>query len=111
MTLPFENDTNSFIKKLASAQLKKERLKKIFTIVAISLATFLMASVLLLVSGIITVNQNGGNNITGSYHALISSIEKEQYQKLSDDVRFLLVVLNLEKIVLIFRIPTMMHLH
>ena len=44
MTLPFENDTNSFIKKLASAQLKKERLKKIFTIVAISLATFLMAS-------------------------------------------------------------------
>lgn len=87
MTLPFENDTNSFIKKLASAQLKKERLKKIFTIVAISLATFLMASVLLLVSGIITVNQNGGNNITGSYHALISSIEKEQYQKLSDDVR------------------------
>ena len=87
MTWPFENDTSAIIKKLASAQLKKERLKKIFTIIAISLATFLMASVLLLVSGIITVNQNGGNNITGSYHALISSIEKEQYQKLSDDVR------------------------
>ena len=33
------------------------------------------------------MNQNRGNNITGSYHALISSIEKEQYQKLSDDVR------------------------
>ena len=78
MTWPFENDTSAIIKKLASAQLKKERLKKIFTIIAISLATFLMASVLLLVSGIITVNQNGGNNITGSYHALISSIEKEQ---------------------------------
>lgn len=87
MTWPFENDTSAIIKKLASAQLKKERLKKIFTITAISLATFLMASVLLLVSGIITVNQNGGNNITGSYHALISGIEKEQYQKLSDDVR------------------------
>ena len=87
MTWPFENDTSAIIKKLASAQLKKERLKKIFTIIAISLATFLMVSVLLLVSGIITVNQNGGNNITGSYHALISSIEKEQYQKLSDDVR------------------------
>ena len=87
MTWPFENDTSAIIKKLASAQLKKERLKKIFTIIAISLATFLMSSVLLLVSGIITVNQNGGNNITGSYHALISGIEKEQYQKLSDDVR------------------------
>ncbi len=87
MTWPFENDTSAVIKNLASAQLKKERLKKIFTIIAISLATFLMASVLLLVSGIITVNQKGGNNITGSYHALISGIEKEQYQKLSDDVR------------------------
>ena len=87
MTWPFENDTSAIIKKLASAQLKKERLKKIFTVTAISLATFLMASVLLLVSGIITVNQNGGNNITGSYHALISGIEKEQYQKLADDVR------------------------
>ncbi|MCX4269478.1 MAG: FtsX-like permease family protein [Lachnospiraceae bacterium] len=87
MTWPFENNTSAIIKKLASAQLKKGRLKKIFTIIAISLATFLMASVLLLVSGIITVNQNGGNNITGSYHALISGIEKEQYQKLSDDVR------------------------
>ena len=87
MTWPFENDTSVVIKKLASAQLKKERLKKIFTVIAISLATFLMTSVLLLVSGIITVNQNGSNNITGSYHALISGIEKEQYQKLCDDVR------------------------
>ncbi len=87
MTWPFENDTSVVIKKLASAQLKKECLKKIFTVIAISLATFLMTSVLLLVSGIITVNQNGSNNITGSYHALISGIEKEQYQKLCDDVR------------------------
>ena len=87
MTWPFENDTSAIIKKLASAQLKKERLKKIFTIIAIALATFLMSSVLLLVSGIITVNRNGGNNITGSYHALISGIEEEQYQKLSVDVR------------------------
>ncbi len=87
MTLPFENDTSAIIKKLASAQLKKEHLKKNFTITAISLAAFLMVSVLLLVSGIITVNQNGGNHITVSYHALISGIEKEQYQKLSDDVR------------------------
>lgn len=86
MTWPFENDTSVVIKKLASAQLKKECLKKIFTVIAISLATFLMTSVLLLVSGIITVNQNGSNNITGSYHALISGIEKEQYQKLCDDV-------------------------
>ena len=34
MTWPFENDTGAIIKKLASAQLKKERLKKLFTIIA-----------------------------------------------------------------------------
>ena len=30
MTLPFENDTNSFIKKLASAQLKKRAFEEDF---------------------------------------------------------------------------------
>lgn len=87
MTWPFENDTSVVIKKLAAAQLKREHLKKIFTIIAISLATFLMSSVLLLISGIVAVNQNGGNNITGSYHALISGVQEEQYQKLADDNR------------------------
>ena len=87
MTWPFENDTSAITKKLAAAQLKKEHLKKVFTIIAISLATFLMSSVLLLISGIITENQDGGNNITGSYHALLSDVEEEQYQKLSKDLR------------------------
>lgn len=87
MTWPFENDTNAIVKKLAAAQLKKEHLKKVFTMTAISLAAFLMSSVLLLISGIIAVNQNGGNNMMGSYHALISGVEEDQYQKLSDDRR------------------------
>ena len=61
---------------------------RIFTIVAISLATFLMASVLLLVSGIITVNQNGGNNITGCllYTSLISSHILSEISLLADDI-------------------------
>ena len=46
-----------------------------------------MTTVLLLVSGIIHVNQTGGNYITGSYHALISGITKEQYGKISTDPR------------------------
>lgn len=54
---------------------------------AISLAAFLMSTVLLFISGIIVVNQNGGNNITGSYHALISGVEEGQYRKMSEDVR------------------------
>lgn len=87
MTWPFENDTGAVIKKLAAAQLKREYLKKVFTTLAISLSAFLMSSVLLLISGIMTVNQNGGNNITGSYHALISAVEEGQYQKMSEDAR------------------------
>lgn len=87
MTWPFENNTDAIIKKLAAAQLKEEHLKKVFTMIAISLAAFLMSSVLLLISGIIAVNQNGGNNMTGSYHALISGVEEGQYRKMSEDVR------------------------
>ena len=67
MTLPFENDTTEIIRKIVSAQLKHDKLKKYLSIFAISLATFLMTAVLLLVSGIIEVNTNGGNSITGSY--------------------------------------------
>ena len=87
MTLPFENDTSRVIDKIVSAQLKHDKLKKGLTVVAIALAAFLMTAVLLLVSGIINVNQNGGNSITGSYHVLISGMTKEQYKKISTDSR------------------------
>ena len=87
MTLPFENDTTEIIRKIVFAQLKHDKLKKYLSIFAISLATFLMTAVLLLVSGIIEVNTNGGNSITGSYHALVSGLTKQQYGKLSADER------------------------
>lgn len=87
MTLPFENDTTEIIRKIVFAQLKHDKLKKYLSIFAISLATFLVTAVLLLVSGIIEVNTNGGNSITGSYHALVSGLTKQQYEKLSADER------------------------
>lgn len=87
MTLPFENDTGPVIDKIVSARLKHDKLKKRLTVAAIALSAFLMTTVLLLVSGIIHVNQTGGNYITGSYHALISGITKEQYGKISTDPR------------------------
>lgn len=87
MTLPFENDTTEIIRKIVFAQLKHDKLKKYLSIFAISLATFLMTAVLLLVSGIIEVNTNGGNSITGSYHALVSGLTKQQYEKLFADER------------------------
>lgn len=87
MTLPFENDTSRVINKIVSAQLKNDKLKKALTIVAIALSTFLMTAVLMIVSEIINVNQNGGNSITGSYHALISGVTKEQHNKISTDSR------------------------
>lgn len=87
MTLPFGNDTGPVIDKIVSARLKHDKLKKRLTVAAIALSAFLMTTVLLLVSGIIHVNQTGGNYITGSYHALISGITKEQYGKISTDPR------------------------
>lgn len=87
MTLPFENDTGGIIRKVASAQLKHDKLKKGLSVFAIALAAFLMTAVLLLTSGIAAVNKNGGNSITGSYHALVSGITQEQYKNLSSDRR------------------------
>lgn len=87
MKWPFENNTQYSIKKLSYAQLKNNHLKKGLSIFAISLATFLISSVLLLLSGIIVVNQNGGNSITGSYHALIPNITHSQFENLSKDIR------------------------
>lgn len=87
MKWPFENDTKYSIKKLSYTQLKNNRLKKGLSIFAISLATFLISSVLLLLSGIIVVNQNGGNSITGSYHALIPNVTYSQFESLSKDQR------------------------
>ena len=90
MTLPFENDTSFVINKIVSAQLKHDKLKKWLTAAAIALAAFLMTAVLLLASGILYVNQTGGNHITGSYHALISGMTKEQYSEISADPRIAL---------------------
>lgn len=94
MTLPFDNNTRLAIRRLTSAQLKHDKLKKTLTISAIALAAFLMTAVLLLIAGIITVNQNGGNSVTGSYHALISGITQEQYDNLSADPRIELSGIN-----------------
>ena len=98
MTLPFDNNTRLAIRRLTSAQLKHDKLKKSLTISAIALAAFLMTAVLLLIAGIITVNQNGGNSVTGSYHALISGITQEQYDNLSADPRIELSGLNVPAI-------------
>lgn len=94
MTLPFENDTNSIVHKIASAELQHDKLKKGLSISGIALATLLMSAVLLLIAGIVTVNMNGGNSITGSYHALVSAITWEQYSKLSADQRIELLGFN-----------------
>ena len=74
MTWPFENDTSAVIQKLASAKLKHNKLQKRVAAFAIMLAAALMSAVLLLTSGIAAVNRDGGNSVTGSYHALISGI-------------------------------------
>ena len=85
MTWPFENDTSAIIRKIASFKLKHDKIKKRISIFAIALAAMLMSAVLLLVSGIATVNRNGGNSITGSYHALISGLDQKEFDNIRSE--------------------------
>ncbi len=94
MTFPFENDTSAIIRKITHSKLKHDKLKKRISIFAIALATMLMSAVLLLVSGIVTVNKNGGNSITGSYHALISGADQEDYENIQSKEQVILTGLT-----------------
>lgn len=94
MTWPFENDTSAIIRKIASSKLQHDKLKKRISIFAIALATMLMSVVLLLVSGIATVNRNGGNSITGSYHALISGITQQEFESIQSEEQVVLTGLT-----------------
>ena len=82
MTWPFENDTSAVIHKIASAKLKYGKLQKRISIFAIALAAMLMSAVLLLISSVAAVNRSGGNSVTGSYHALISGVSQEEFERL-----------------------------
>ncbi|MDE5993401.1 MAG: FtsX-like permease family protein, partial [Oscillospiraceae bacterium] len=53
-----------------------------------------MSAVLLLVAGIVTVNKNGGNSITASYHALISGADQEDFENLKSKEQVILTGLT-----------------
>ena len=76
------NDTSAVIHKIASAKLKYGKLQKRLSIFAIALAAMLMSAVLLLISSVAAVNRSGGNSVTGSYHALISGVRQEEFERL-----------------------------
>ena len=94
MTWPFENDTDAITRKIASSKLKHDKLKKRISVFAIALAAMLISAVLFLVSGIATVNRNGGNSITGSYHALISGISQKEFDNIRKEEGVLLTGLT-----------------
>lgn len=87
MTLPFENDSCAITKKLAIAHLKRKRLQKNLSKFAILLSAVLMTVVLFISAGIIEVNQNDSNSLTGSYHAMLSGIRQTEYERIRQDER------------------------
>ena len=87
MKWPFENDTSMITNKIASADLKQNKLQTRLSILAITLATMLLISVLLLMAGTAHVNYNKSNPLTGSYHGLLSGVTKEQYHLIKSDQR------------------------
>lgn len=87
MTLPFENDTSTISNKMASANLKHNRLQTRLSILAITLSTILIVGVLLLMMAIANVNFNRTNPATGSYHAMVSPISSTEFDIVIADKR------------------------
>ena len=66
MTLPFENDTNRVVKKLAKESLKSERRRNLMVMIAVALAAFLICF-----TGIVSTSlaQMQRNQVVDTYEA------------------------------------------
>ena len=66
MTLPFENDTNRVVKKLAKESLKSEKRRNLMVMIAVALAAFLICF-----TGIVSTSlaQMQRNQVVDTYEA------------------------------------------
>ncbi|MDE6846337.1 MAG: ABC transporter permease [Lachnospiraceae bacterium] len=78
MTLPFENDTNSAVKKLAVQRIHANKGKNIFIILAITLTTVLFAALFAVAGGFLDQNKQVQQRHYGTAHASIKFLTQEQ---------------------------------
>ena len=78
MTFPFENDTNSAVKKLAAQRIRANKGKSIFIILAIILTTVLFAALFAMAGGFFDQNKQVQQRYYGTAHASIKFLTQEQ---------------------------------
>lgn len=78
MTFPFENDTNSAVKKLAAQRIRADNGKNIFIILAIILTTVLFAALFAMAGGFLDQNKQVQQRYYGTAHASIKFLTQEQ---------------------------------
>ncbi|MBD5484871.1 MAG: ABC transporter permease [Lachnospiraceae bacterium] len=78
MTFPFENDTNSAVKKLAAQRIRANKGKNIFIILAIILTTVLFATLFAVAGGFLDQNKQVEQRYYGIAHASIKFLTQEQ---------------------------------
>ena len=85
MTWPFENDTSTVEKKLASRSIKADKRRSVFVILTITLAVCLMATLCFLYSAQQLKTLDG---ILGQYQAGCGGLTREEVARLVDTGRF-----------------------
>ncbi|MDE7130260.1 MAG: ABC transporter permease [Lachnospiraceae bacterium] len=78
MTFPFENDTNSAVKKLAAQRIRANKGKNIFIILAIILTTVLFAALFAMAGGFLDQNKQVQQRYHGTAHASMKFLTQEQ---------------------------------
>ena len=63
MTLPFENDTNVIVKKLAKNSMKSGKMRNVLIVLTISLSIALMSGLALYISSMQTANNRQLDNL------------------------------------------------
>ena len=85
MTLPFENDTSSIVKKISKRNLKADKSRNIIAIIAIALTTILFTTIFTLGSGLIdTIHDQNIRKQGGDGQAVLNYISDEHKRQRAD---------------------------
>ena len=80
MNLPFENDTNAIVKKLANRSMKADRRRNLFVILAIALASALMVAIFCSASAL---ERKTEDDIRGQYQAVVVNCDQAMIDRLA----------------------------
>lgn len=78
MILPFENDTDSAVKKLALQRIRANKGKNVFIILAVILTTVLFSALFAVAGGLLDQNKQVQQRYYGTAHASIKFLTQEQ---------------------------------